>query len=244
MAAELRALRSHLLDLDSIARESAGLLSETVPKVIDLEESVAALRGTVTALAANAENTPAEDPAVTAEKERYGLRPLPPGPWCWPLFDRDQADAAWKALACWVGELLVPTYGVTRGALPDCWPRHPQMIAELTWLRHAYLEAHQRGAPAVKAQDWHLRGLPGALTAIRDAIPTTGGHASELLCGPGHHLRILEPEETYSYDRRAVIEERAEAPHWAAAWRDVVRDDLQRRRHHDDVTDDVSTTSE
>lgn len=211
VVAELRALRARLGETDDIARECAGLLSETVPKVMDLEETVAALRGTVAALVADADDTPAEDPALTAAKERLGLRDDPRGPWCWPLLDPDQAAAAWEALVRWVDGLLVPTYGVTRGQLPDCWPQHPRMVAEMTWLRHTYLEAHQRDATAVKAQDWHLRALPGALLAIQNAIPTTGGHRPDPKCGPGHHLQPLDPADAYAPDREDIAAEPARA---------------------------------
>lgn len=229
VVAELRALRARLGETDDIARECAGLLSETVPKVTDLEEAIAALRGTVTALTADTDgtlagDTPAEDPALTAAKERLGLRDDPPGPWCWPLLDPDQAAAAWEALARWVDGVLVPTYAVTRGQLPDCWSRHPRMVAELTWLRHTYLEAHQRGAAAVKAQDWHLRALPGALLAIEGAIPTTGGHRPEPMCGPGHHLQALDPADAYAPDREDLAAEPATRGHWDTTRTTVVSD--------------------
>ncbi len=231
VAGELRALRRTVRNTDDIARESAGLLSEIAPKVIDLEGHVATLRGTVAALVADAENTPAEDPALTAAKAAVGLTPDPPGPWCWPLLDRDQAAKAWELLARFVGELLVPTYGITRETLHDCWPRHPAIVAELTWLRETYREAHLTGTPAVRAADWHLRYLPGALAAIRAAYPVDNtSHHPATLCGAARYLQRLNADEA---DRERYDETRAHPAtfvHWGPAWRQVRDADLAGRR--------------
>lgn len=224
VAAELRSLRRAVREVDDIARESAGLLSETAPKVADLEEHVATLRGTVAALVADAENTTAEDP-LTATKTALGMRPEPPGPWCWPLLDAGQAAAAWDALARWVGEVLVPTYELTRGDLLDCWPCHPRLVAELSWLRHAYLDAHARGALAAKAADWHLRHLPGVLATFRGLARASLNDPP--LCGPGHHLTRLEGEDRYLADR--MTSEPAGREHWWAALLEAKSSDLSIR---------------
>lgn len=230
VAAELRALRRSLTGTTDVARETAGVVSEIAPKVYHLEGQVAVLRGTVGKLVEEAEGTPAEDPSLTATREAHGLRNDPPGPWCWPLFDVEQATKAWQALARWVGEVLAPQYGITLGEVPDCWPRHPRMVAELSWCRQAYLEAHTRGAAATKAQDWHLRGLPGVLAAISGAIPKGGHQGRDVLCGPGHHMRrptyeenqVVPPEERA---RQLVIVER-----WQDHWREAMAADLAGRR--------------
>ena len=213
VAAELLSLRRAVREVDDIARESVGVLSETAPKVADLEEDVATLRGTVAALVADAENTPAEDPALTAAKTRLGMRPEPAGPWCWPLLDAEEAAAAWDALARWVGEVLVPTYELTRGDLFDCWPWHPRLVAELSWLRHAYLDAHARGAVPAKAADWHLRHLPGVLATIRGLARPSPNDPP--LCGPGHHLTHAEGDDRYLAERSAG--EPASAECWQSA---------------------------
>lgn len=223
VASELRALRERLAETDAITRECAGLLSETAPKVFELEEHVAALRGTVAALVQDAEDTPAEDPAVTEAKARLGMRPEPPGPWCWPLFDAEQATTAWDALGRWVGEVLVPTYELTRGQLVDCWPRHPRLVAELSWLRHGYLEAHALGAAAQKASDWHLRQLPGVLAAARVLA-----HGDSNGCGPGYHLRRCPDEDQYLVTRREAEPLTTEL--WQDAWQEARTADLAARR--------------
>jgi hypothetical protein len=214
VAAELRALQRAVREVDDIARESAGVLSETAPKVVELEEHVAKLRGTVAALVADAEDTPAEDPALTAAKAALGMRPEPPGPWCWPLLDADQAAAAWDSLARWVGEVLVPTYELTRGDLLDCWPRHPRIVAELSWLRHAYLDAHARGAVPAKAADWHLRHLPWVLATIRGVARPNPNDPP--LCGPGHHLTHPDEDDRYLAEKSAG--EPATLEQWHDAW--------------------------
>jgi hypothetical protein len=230
VAAELRALRRTLRETDEITRESAGLLAETAPKVAALEEQVATLHGQVTALVDDAENTAAEDPGLTAAKAAVGLRSDPPGPWCWPLLDRQQAETAWDALGRWVGELLVPTYGITRLQLFDCWPHHPAMLAQLTWLRQGYLEAHLPGAPATKAQDWHLRSLPGVLAALPGLVPTEAGTKPEPLCAPGRHLQKIDysAARAEEYDQARMLP--ATVEHWGPAWREAMTADLTHRR--------------
>jgi hypothetical protein len=144
---------------------------------------------------------------------------------------RGQAAKAWESLARFVGELLVPTYGLTRDTLHDCWPRHPAVVAELTWLREAYREAHLRQAPATRAADWHLRHLPGALVAINAAYPVDHtGHNPAPLCAAGRHQQRLKAGEL---DRERYDDTRAHLAtleHWGDAWRDVRDTDLAARR--------------
>lgn len=118
----------------------------------------------------------------------------------------------------WVAGVFVPTYAVTRGQLVDCWPRHPEMVVELSWLRLAYLEAHQPGVGAVYAQSWHLRGRPGVLTAIATAIPRTGqGPGSEPLCGPGHHLIPVNLTDTDTADTADTVSDHTDGDYYPSA---------------------------
>lgn len=228
---ELAALRRTLCDTDSVAREAAEVLSELAPQVEDVNQRLAELRGVVAQLAADpVAAATAEDATLTARKAELGLADEPPAPWCWPLLDRQQAAAAWDALARWIGEILVPQYGITRRQLPDCWARHPRMVAELSWLRHAYLEAHQTGAPAVRAQDWHLRGLSGALDAVDAAVPRDSeaiGDKRRALCGPGHH-QVPPPADRH--EMQCLGELPASANHWGPTWRAARNTDVARRR--------------
>lgn len=187
LAAEVAALRRRARETDAIARESAAVLSELAPHVHDLTQAQAS--EAADGNAGTAQQTGIGDQAGDAARAELGMADVPPAPWCWPLFDDEQATAAWEALARWVDRVLVPGYGITRGELPDCWPHHPRMVNELSWLRAAHLDAHQDGAAATLAQDWHLRALPGALAAVAAAVPLEHGAGSRRrpLCGPGHH---------------------------------------------------------
>ena len=224
VASELAALRRSLRETDGIARESAEVLSETAPLVAELAEQVAALRDAGVGV-----SVAHEDSATAATRATLGMAPIPPTPWCWPLFDHDEAAAAWEALALWVGEVLAPGYELTRRDLPDCWALHPRMVAELSWLRASYLEAHARGEVAVKAADWHLRHLPGALAALAAAVPVELGVAGARhpLCGPGHHRGPAGvPADEYEEWRQ----EPTTAEHWRPHWSTAQPRDLQDRR--------------
>lgn len=216
LAAELAALRRCWRETDDIARESAGVLSELAPQVADLEAHLDARE----VEAGGSGSARREDPAVTARKAELGMLAVPPAPWCWPLLDPEQATAAWDALARWVDQVLVAGYTISRGTLLDCWPLHPPMVNELSWLRASHLEAHTVGAPAMLAQDWHLRALPGALAGLRAAVPVEagGGGRQRPLCGPGHHhTRAGVHDDTLDEQRIAP----ARREHWDAAWREV-----------------------
>ena len=88
----------------------------------------------------------------------------------------------WPILARWVGEVLVPRYELTRDELPDCWALHPPVVAELSWLRTAYVQAYLPRSPPQLAADWHTRWRPAVLTRIRELInaPTSVAPASTL----------------------------------------------------------------
>jgi hypothetical protein len=86
----------------------------------------------------------------------------------------------WPILARWVGDVLVPRYELTRDELPDCWALHLPVVAELSWLRTAYVAAYLTRSPAQLAADWHTRWRPAVLTRIKELIK-----ADE--CTPGRH---------------------------------------------------------
>ena len=66
----------------------------------------------------------------------------------WAALTAEQAAVQWPILARWVGEVLVPRYELTRDELPDCWALHPPVVAELSWLRTAYVQAYLTQVPA------------------------------------------------------------------------------------------------
>ncbi len=78
------------------------------------------------------------------------------------------------------GEVLVPRYELTRDELPDCWALHLPAVAEMSWLRTAYVQAYlSRSAPQLAA-DWHIRWRPVVLSRIREVIKPEE-------CSPGRH---------------------------------------------------------
>ena len=64
----------------------------------------------------------------------------------------------------------MPRYELTRDELPDCWALHPPVVAELSWLRTAYVQAYLTRSPPQLGADWHTRWRPAVLTRIRELI--------------------------------------------------------------------------
>jgi hypothetical protein len=98
----------------------------------------------------------------------------------WATLTEEQAAAQWPVLARWVGEVLVPRYELTRDQLPDCWALHPPVVAELSWLRTAYVQAYLSRSPPQVSADWHTRWRPAVLSRIRELIKPDE-------CTPGRH---------------------------------------------------------
>ena len=98
----------------------------------------------------------------------------------WASLSAEQAAEQWPILARWVGEVLVPRYELTRDELPDCWALHPPVVAELSWLRTAYVQAYLTRSPPQLSADWHTRWRPAVLTRIRELIKPDE-------CSPGKH---------------------------------------------------------
>jgi hypothetical protein len=86
----------------------------------------------------------AEDDDLTAELFRSAFRP--PGRATgvthrWREMRAAQASSVWSALAVWV-RWLVATYQLTTSVVPDCWWRHPEIVAELYALQRAELASY------------------------------------------------------------------------------------------------------
>ena len=147
---------------------AAAVSEDLAPKVVGLHqvltEELAQLRGDV-------------DVLLTERKELDKNKNAPVD---WASLTEDQAAVQWPILARWVGDVLVPRYELTRDELPDCWALHPPVVAELSWLRTAYVAAYlPRSQPQVSA-DWHTRWRPAVLTRIRELIKPDE-------CPPGKH---------------------------------------------------------
>jgi hypothetical protein len=117
------------------------------------------------------------DVLLAERKEREKTKNVPVD---WAALTAEQAAVQWPVLARWIGEVLVPRYEVTRDELPDCWALHPPVVAELSWLRTAYVQAYLSRSPPQMAADWHTRWRPAVLTRIRDVV-----NVHE--CAPGKH---------------------------------------------------------
>ena len=69
-------------------------------------------------------------------------------------------------LVGWLGEVYLRYSDAARG-LPECWLWHPDVVEELVWLRHAWLDAYRSGDATVRAAgDWHDRLRPGVARRI------------------------------------------------------------------------------
>jgi hypothetical protein len=99
----------------------------------------------------------------------------------WPTLPADEAGERWHELGDWVADILVDWYELTRGRLPDCWPRHRPAVVELSWLRTCYAQAYSENADAHLAAEWNTRWRRAALDNIAAAI-------SKDWCRPGQHL--------------------------------------------------------
>lgn len=102
----------------------------------------------------------------------------------WSSLDKATARQEWDRLYQWLDAWLVPTYRVTIAQLRPCWPAHPEVREELSWLHAAWMQTYRRPyASASAAGEWHLRWLPGALDRLashfRRAECTLGQHAGE-----------------------------------------------------------------
>lgn len=152
LAAQQAKTASDLRELSGVVSEIGGEVSSTAEQLHQVERGLA----TVTA-------------AVERVAEHLGLDDKgddDAAPVAWHTLNRDDAQEQWDKLLTWVDEVLCPTYGITRGQLPDCWTRHPAMRNELAWLRTCHVQAYMPGGHAGGAAEWHLRYLPGALQRI------------------------------------------------------------------------------
>ena len=134
----------------------------------------------------------------------------------WAALTEDQAAAQWPILARWLGEVLVPRYELTRDELPDCWALHPPVVAELSWLRTAYVQAYLTRSPPQLAADWHTRWRPGVLTHIRERMKPDE-------CSPGKHVprrgtRIELPAHNGALPRTQLAEPQCWWPFYDRAY--------------------------
>lgn len=72
--------------------------------------------------------------------------------WDWKRLSRQERTARWEILTTWVA-WLQETYEpwIT---LPDCWPRHEALRAELEFFRAWHAQIMEQGGPS-EGTDWH-----------------------------------------------------------------------------------------
>ncbi len=90
----------------------------------------------------------------------------------WRELDSVSAPKAWRALIGWVS-WFVATYRLTTSVVPDCWWRHPELVAELYALQKAELASFTQTDPGFGPLGFHER-LPLAIERLRLETRTIG----------------------------------------------------------------------
>ncbi|GLY43019.1 hypothetical protein Amsp01_090420 [Amycolatopsis sp. NBRC 101858] len=110
--------------------------------------------------------------------------------------------------------------GTRAVAIPDCWPQHPGLVAELATLAYTWRAAHVgKGAEASDAQYWHDRWRTG----FTERLVTEWTHQH---CLTGNHKAV---GATPAVDRFTV--DRSEEPQAG----EVPSSTTQLREHEDEV---------
>jgi hypothetical protein len=84
--------------------------------------------------------------------------------WCW--INRSPAEQADRLLelARWVSEVLRARYPGRAEGIRPCWPEHPTVLEELSWLYGEWWMAYiNEDATNRLAGEWHDRWLDGVL---------------------------------------------------------------------------------
>ena len=90
----------------------------------------------------------------------------------WRDMTPQQAVEVWASLALWV-RWLVATYQLTTSVVPDCWWRHPEIVAELYALQLAELASYAADDSGFGPLAFHER-LPHAVERLRTHTRTAG----------------------------------------------------------------------
>jgi hypothetical protein len=90
----------------------------------------------------------------------------------WREMTPEQSQDTWGSLLSWV-RWLVATYQLTTSVVPDCWWRHPEIVAELYALQRAELASYTQDDPGFGPLAFHER-LPHAVERLRMHTRTAG----------------------------------------------------------------------
>jgi hypothetical protein len=147
----------------ALAREVEALRERLEP-LKGLDKGLADLADTVTRLAGE---VAARDQRPTSAGALSWLD-LPDGADGDEPLDTDSVARLLGGLLLWVQRVYL-RYGDAAKHFPECWLWHPDVIEELTWLRHAWQCAYQveDAAPGL-AWDWHDRYRPGVVRRVRE----------------------------------------------------------------------------
>jgi hypothetical protein len=149
---EVHGLGADVQRLRADVRETAGYVAEAIPRLEDVETTLAEVRGQLDQL--------------TAEEPEPANPPIE-----WPALTAEDAAREWDSLAEWIDGTLVPWLQITRAQLPDPWPFSRRAVFELLWLRTCYRQAYMKKSHPTAAAEWHTRWLDAALENVRKAVP-------------------------------------------------------------------------
>lgn len=90
----------------------------------------------------------------------------------WREMTTEQSQETWRSLFAWV-RWLVATYQLTTSVVPDCWWRHPEIVAELYALHRAELASYTTDDPGFGPLAFHER-LPHAVERLRTHTRAAG----------------------------------------------------------------------
>ena len=108
-----------------------------------------------------------EELASTVADALDAAAPRGPAAPYWIGLDRDTHHAQLADLRHWADTVLRQHYGGYE--LPDCWPRHPHAIWELSTLAAEWHGTYSRARPDLaRALEFYDRWLPGTMRRITD----------------------------------------------------------------------------
>ncbi|PRX46316.1 hypothetical protein B0I32_1455 [Nonomuraea fuscirosea] len=146
---------------DDTGAEQAAIIADLALEVEHLAHTVAGLTA-----------------APTGRLSASSDLPPPPHPWCWPRMPHTKKADRLGELGDWMTQVLFTWPSAQRAVLP-CWPRHWDVVEELSMLyccwRTAYL---WEGATAGDTAEYLDRWLPNAIARIEVRLRP---------CGQGHH---------------------------------------------------------
>jgi hypothetical protein len=128
-----------------------------------------------------------------------------PRPVAWARLDVDQAAQAWTDLDTWV-RWLARRYLIDAREIPSCWPRHGDLVEELSALRTAHIAACDPSAAPTGLSDWH-HSLAATRHRLRELIARTGCRPAEHRQPPAPAWAGEPPPAGYLQDLDAAVED-------------------------------------